>query len=219
MQPKAWNDPGPIPNGLTETDMALGNLWFDCMLGAKTPKQVIAGAGACHELLKAGWTVSDLENEITSENRRRTEPVWEFEKRMLERRKAQEASMIDHDWATFVAVFLTEWPKAGGNLADWREQPPFRDATLKHLIEAIRIVRANPEQAKHANKFSLLASALRELRRGQNRIVPKKTVPQNAAIVDDGRPDSECSAGMLTQRYGYIEAHKILDQRRRKDGT
>ena len=164
-----------LNTGLTDTDRRLGQVWHFYKLGLKKHDMVEEASGIIHELLKTGWTEEELEAEIKSDSRRRTETTWEFEKRMMallaSRPKTAEngeIDQLDEDWRRFEVAYMAEWPRFGGDysfLEDWKTQKPFDTATLDELMNAIRTVRANPKQSLQANKYSLLAAAIWEYRR------------------------------------------------------
>lgn len=177
---------------ISETALRLGQLFHFHKLGYRAHAMVDEASGVCHELLKAGWTEEELEAEIKSDARRRTETTWEFEKRMMamlaSRPKVSdtgEVDPVDEDWRRFEVAYMAEWPRFGGDysfLEDWKEQKPFDTATGDELMGAIRVVRANPKQAMSSNKFSLLAQAIWEARRRVAVITKPKEEVRNASV-------------------------------------
>lgn len=162
-------------HGLRAADLRLGEMFHFYKRGYKGFGVADEAAGVIHELIKAGWTEQELEDEIKSDDRKRTETTWEFEKRMLamlaSRPKVSdtgEVDQADEDWRRFEVAYVAEWPRFGGDysfLEDWKTQKPFDVATLEELMGAIRAVRANEKQSLSANKFALLAAAIWEMRR------------------------------------------------------
>ncbi len=212
---------GPQPS---QVAIRLSDAYLFYHRGFKSQKLLMAAVGYMEQLLEDGCTEDGLMAEITRQGRRRTEPIWDFEKRV--RAQLQEApptlpdGEIDvklEEWIQFVAAYTAEWPRFGGNysfLNDWRNSQPFKDATLDELLNAVRAVRANPEQAKHANKFSLLAAAIRSAR-GAVKAQTRRPGTKPETWVDDGRPDDECTAGQLAVRHGAVKAMSILQERKR----
>jgi len=195
--------------------------------GFKSQKLLLAAVGYMEQLLEDGGTEELIMAEITRKGRRRTEPIWEFEKRVRAQLKDVAALVgpdgeIDvrlEDWSKFMSAYIAEWPRFGGDysfLQDWRDQPPFRDATLEQLLYAIRKVRADVNNAKHTNKFPLLAAAVREARRIEARPYRSVAEPEpTGPLPDDGRPDDQCDAPLLRQRYGFVKAAKMIADRRK----
>lgn len=186
------------------------------------------------DVIRAGFTYEEIEAEIMRKDRVSSEHPGKFASRMIgEKKKRQEVESpigpdgeIDmrlEEWSKFAAAYKAEWPRFDGDysfLNDWMKAQPFKDATLSQLLDGIRKVRANPESAKHANKFSLLASAIREAireaKRGQNLIVPRQDAPEPKPIEDDGRPDDECSPAVLILRHGHEKTAQMMSERRRR---
>ncbi len=219
--------PMNLPAGLSDIDFRLGQLWHFHKLGYRAQGLLDEAAGVCHELIKAGFSEAELEAEITSDARKRTETTWEFEKRLrlllLSRPQTSQDGEIDtrtEEWGKFTVAYIAEWPRFGGDysfLADWRYQSPFDDATLTELMMCVRVVRANPKQAMSANKFALLSGAIYESRRQESarktRVV--ETV-ESGRVIDDGRHDDEAESALLVQRHGFVKAAEILKRRKAK---
>lgn len=206
-----------IPPDVSDAALRLGQLWHFYKLGYKGIRLVEEASGICHELLKL-FTEAELEEEIKSKERRRTETTWEFEKRMrakaalLESIPVKEDGELDEvaaDWQEFKRAYIAEWPRFGADysfLDDWKKQHPFTVATLEELMKGVQIVRANPKQAMSANKFALLAAAVRSVMR-------KPT--HDLAVTKEQRERLE-EAKKLINIHGYKKAMEILKSREKK---
>ncbi len=179
-------------HGLRAADLRLGEMFHFYKRGYKGFGVADEAAGVIHELIKAGWTEQELEDEIKSDDRKRTETTWEFEKRMTamlaSRPKVSdtgEVDQADEDWRRFEVAYIAEWPRFGRDysfLEDWKTQKPFDVATLEELIGAIRTVRANPKQGLNSNKFAMLAAAIWEVRRRAAVAKPLKEVERAMSV-------------------------------------
>ena len=158
----------PDPEVLSEAALELGNLWSSRRRGYRAWTEQRQADETCEELLRLGYTTEQIRASILDEGRKRTEALWQWEKRFTDTIKPEvvrpdgEIDVVLEAWARFCAAYKLEFKSEVP--PDWRTDRIFRSATEDGLMEAIRIVRADPKNKFSASKFHLMHAALKRVR-------------------------------------------------------